>query len=460
MTVVLRMTGQQHAAIQSHLFPGDHKEAVAILLCGRLNHPKRHALSVHEIFPVPYDVCAVRKPDQITWPTSAIIPALDRAAELGLAVVKIHSHPGWYNEFSHVDDRADRDLFPSIYGWVDDDAPHGSAVMLPDGSIFARTVHQDGQFTPFELVSVAGDDIKLWFHKLDEYQSETTKRTEQAFGNQTTNLLKRLAFAVVGCSGTGGPVIEQLGRYSTGKIVGVDTDVVEQKNLNRIPNSTLTDATNLVAKVLVHERAIRAMGLGTEFIPLQKDIADADVIQAVAACDILIGCMDSAEGRHILNKIAATYCIPYFDVGVRLNADGHGSVDTIVGTVHYLQPDGSSLLSRNVYNMDRVKAELLAKTDPVMYEKLKAEKYIQGVQEERPAVVSVNTFFSSLAMLEILARLHPYRNHPNKNFGAYCINLVEGDVFTQPETYQCCPAVGKHLGRGDMKPMLGVVGTT
>ncbi|NJK44855.1 MAG: hypothetical protein HC933_11720 [Pleurocapsa sp. SU_196_0] len=229
------MTGQQHQVIQQHLLPGDGKEAVAILLCGRLNHPQCHALSVYEIFPVPYSVCTVREPDQITWATSAIIPALEKAAELGLAVVKIHSHPGWYAEFSHVDDRADRALFPSIYGWVDSDAPHGSAVMLPDGSIFARTVYEDGHFTPFELVSVAGDDIKLWFHQLKLEQGETTKRTEQAFGNHTTNLLQRVSVAVIGCSGTGGPVIEQLGRYSTKRIVGVDTDIVEEKTSTAFP---------------------------------------------------------------------------------------------------------------------------------------------------------------------------------------------------------------------------------
>ncbi|NJK44854.1 MAG: hypothetical protein HC933_11715 [Pleurocapsa sp. SU_196_0] len=220
----------------------------------------------------------------------------------------------------------------------------------------------------------------------------------------------------------------------------------------------MTDAQGSVAKVSVHQRAIQAMGLGTEFVPVQADLGESDVIREVASCDILIGCVDSAEGRHFLNKIAATYCIPYFDVGVKLIADGQGSVSTVVGTVHYLQPDGSSLFSRNVYNMDRVKAELLAKTDPVLYQKLKAEKYIQGVQEDRPAVVSVNTLFSSLAMLEILARLHPYRNQPNQHFGTYCINLVEGDVFTQPETYERCRTISKYLGRGDMEPMLGVVG--
>lgn len=35
MKYKLRMTGQQYAGLQEHLFPGDGKEAVALALCGR-----------------------------------------------------------------------------------------------------------------------------------------------------------------------------------------------------------------------------------------------------------------------------------------------------------------------------------------------------------------------------------------------------------------------------------------
>jgi hypothetical protein len=34
------------------------------------------------------------------------------------------------------------------------------------------------------------------------------------------------------------------------------------------------------------------------------------------------------------------------DIGVRLDADGHGGIEDIWGTLHYVQPDGSSLMER------------------------------------------------------------------------------------------------------------------
>ena len=47
-----------------------------------------------------------------------------------------------------------------------------------------------------------------------------------------------MSIAVVGCSGTGSPVIEQLARLGVGRLVLVDPDRVEEKNLNRIVNAT------------------------------------------------------------------------------------------------------------------------------------------------------------------------------------------------------------------------------
>ena len=45
-------------------------------------------------------------------------------------------------------------------------------------------------------------------------------------------------------------------------------------------------------------------------------------VTEVAGCDILFGCTDGAEARHVLNRLATFYSIPYFDVGIRLDADG------------------------------------------------------------------------------------------------------------------------------------------
>lgn len=180
---------------------------------------------------------------------------------------------------------------------------------------------------------------------------EFARRHVQAFGRGTTSLLRKLSVAVVGCSGTGSPVIEQLARLGFGRLVVVDPDRVEEKNLNRILNATIGDARAGRFKVEVAERSVRQIGLGTEVISIARSLFDQQAVLAVAECDVVFGCMDSVDGRHLLNRLSVFYNLPYFDVGVKLEADGFGGVNQICGTVHYLQPDRSSLLSRGVYTL-------------------------------------------------------------------------------------------------------------
>ena len=99
MRIKLRLTGTDHAALQTHLFPGDRLEAVAIAICGRRRSDSHHCLTVRSIVPIPYDDCKARTPDRVTWSTQRLIPLLEEAARYDLAILKIHSHPGSYLTF-------------------------------------------------------------------------------------------------------------------------------------------------------------------------------------------------------------------------------------------------------------------------------------------------------------------------------------------------------------------------
>ena len=370
------------------------------------------------------------------------------------AVVKIHSHRGHYAQFSQVDDDSDRQLFSSVYGWTDSELPHASAVMLPDGQMFGRVVTSDGQFLPLALIAVAGDDVHFWHVGVMEAGlPEFTRRHSQAFGKGTTEMLRRLAVAIVGCSGTGSPVVEQLARLGVGKLILVDPDRVEEKNLNRILNATMDDAIAGRFKVDVAAKAVTRMGLGTEVIPVHENIVNPAVVKLLAESDVAFGCMDGAEGRNLLNRLATFYCIPYFDVGVRLEADGSGGISQICGSVNYLQPGGSSLVSRKVITPEEIGAEGLRRTDPAGYAEQVKARYIRGVQEDRPAVVSVNMHYASLAVNEFLARLHPYRDDGNSGFSWFGSSLTQARFFQEADG-EPCPSLSRHVGRADTMPLL------
>jgi len=270
-------------------------------------------------------------------------------------------------------------------------------------------------------------------------------------------LLRSLSVAVVGCSGTGSFVVEELARLGIGKLVLIDSDCVEEKNLNRIVNSSKEDAYLGTYKVHSLAKAIARMGLNQQVNPMPINLISEEAILAVAECDIVFGCTDGVESRHILNRLATFYCMPYIDVGIRLDADGHGGIAGISGAVHYLQPGRSSLLSRGVYTMDRVEAEGMRRINPELYQQQRGEGYLRGIQEDRPAVITVNGIFASLAVQELLARLHPYRNQPNSQFAYIGGNLAEVQLCTEPEG-EPCNVFKSHVGRGDMKPLLNMSG--
>ena len=278
-------------------------------------------------------------------------------------------------------------------------------------------------------------------------------RNVQAFGAGTVDKLAKLRVAVIGCSGTGSVTYEQLARLQIGEIVLVEPEAIEERNLNRILNSSRRDALEERAKVDIGREAIERIGFSTKVTPIEDNLIKPEVVKRVASCDVVFGCVDSAEGRHVLNRLATYYVIPYFDVGVALQADGDGGVSEITGVVHYLQPGGSSLLSRGAYTVAEVEAESMLRLDPVIYEERRRQNYIAGVDEDRPAVLPVNMHFASLMVMEFLARLHGYR-YSDDEFAIQQYNLEDPDKVYRASDGDPCPRLSKRVGKGDVVPPL------
>lgn len=459
MQYQLNISGFHFDLLKEHLFPGDNLEAVAVALCGRLNNKDVHKLLVQEVVLIPYSECE-RTPDFISWQTQRIIPLIEKAARHNYAIVKIHCHPGGYEKFSSLDDDSDIRLFSSIFGWTDSNLPHGSCVMLPDGKLFGRVFFPDLKTESITRISIAGDDVKIWdYNNQLNHQSEIGKRTIQAFGEGTYNLLKKLKIGVVGCSGTGSPVIEQLVRLGVGKLVLVDPDKVELKNLNRILNTRRVDADNHRFKVDILKEAIASFDLGTQVQVYSKNIYDnITLLRELAECDILFGTVDSVDGRDLINRISTYYIIPYFDLGIKLEADGHGGIIKIVGTVHYIQPGKSSLISRGLYDSEDLKAAGLYRMHPDQFPELVKNSYIKNINVNRPAVISVNMMIASYAVNELLNRLHPYKVDPCQEFAQTTIDLTEGCFIHRSEDQLKNDAFLKpKVGLGDRRVFLDLV---
>ncbi len=456
MELQLRISGLHHEVLKHHLLPQDGREAVAVALCGRHNSESGKILMVHDLTLIPHNECYTREWDLLCWPTQRIISYFERIAKNDLAILKIHSHPGGYEKFSNVDDASDYEFFDSVFGWATTNEPHASAVMLPEGKIFGRFFFDDLHHEPINNVSVSGDIIHHYKKRNNYTIDEFALRTIQAFGEKTYQSLKGMSVGIVGCSGTGSPLIEQLVRLGVGKIVLIDPDTVELKNLNRIFHTTVESAKKHQPKVEVIAKAIKTIGLGTEVVSFQMNLYDSiAALKSLIECDTVFGCMDSVDGRHLLNQLCSFYLIPYVDLGVKLEADGNGGIEKIVGTVHYIQPGKSSLLSRGQYTTEDVRAAGQYRKNPAEYKKLKKEAYIKKISVNNPAVISVNMQIASHAVNEFLNRIHPYKAEHPKQYAASTIDVTEGYIVNVPESdFRTDSYLLKRIGRGDTVPFL------
>lgn len=428
----LALTKEHHQQLLHHLFPGDGLEAAAVLLCSR-GVGTRLRLMVRDVLLVPHDSC-IREADFLRWPGKVIEDAIDIAKQDDLTLILLHSHPGGYFEFSPQDDRSDQLTISCIFQALGQ--LHGSAIMLPQGEMLARVYRPDMKPQKLELVTLAADEIHLWwadgaFHK-----------RPMAFGAESRRELHRLTAAVIGASGTGSICMEQASRLGFGRLIVVDYDKVEEKNLNRILNSGVADLGKLKVDVLA--RAVTAHRGSGVSVPVSTTIFDRDAVLQVSQADVIFCCVDSKEGRQIVDLIASVFLIPLFDVGVCIptrRKDEDVAILDVCGRIDYVEAG--------------LRAEFLKRTAPKQYDQEIRDGYIKGALEEAPSVISLNMRATSDMMLEFISRVYPFRHDSSSKYSRRQLSFAAGEEEYISET-AFVAAENPLLASGGQEPLIGL----
>lgn len=406
----------------------------------------------NELILIPPDVCEKRTSTRLTWPFADYLPPgkIEEIESNGLSVFTIHSHPDGTGWFSPTDDKNDRKLFRSVCCWFYDDRPNGSAIMMPDGKVIARVVNLREEFIPIQNVVVVGKNIRIWKQSSKNTESLGAGiRVSQTFGKGTFNLLRNLHVGVVGCSGTGSIVVELLARNCIGHLTIVDPDCIEERNLNRIINAMRNHAEKNVPKVTVLQQAVKRMGTGVHVNAYQSNTGDKAVVEALLDCDVIFGCVDSAEGRYHLECIASAYFLPYFDIGVNLEAGPDGAISQGDAVAQYMHPENADLMSRGGYTSEQLTAEAWYRTDRKHYERQRKAGYLAEVGEDQPAVMSINMQAACMAFNDFLARLHGFRLDDNDDFSEQRFRLVHGHYDAEKAEMNPSSIFKKYSGMGD-----------
>jgi hypothetical protein len=273
-----------------------------------------------------------------------------------------------------------------------------------------------------------------------------------------TGEVGRLTAVVIGVSGTGSIVAEQLARLGFGTVWLIDFDVMKRRNLNRILNATLKDVRHRRPKVDMFAEAVDSYRGRNVARTVTAPILTRDAVLAASQADILFSCVDTLEARYIADLIATAFLIPLIDVGVSIptrHAITGVAIADVCGRVDYIQPGLSSLGDRGVYTPESLRAEYLRKVAPDSYDQELRAGYFKGLTEEAPAVITLNMRAAATCVNEFIARAYPYRLEPNQQFARHTFSLAACEEEYLPESaFSAAP--NPLLGRGLREPLLGM----
>jgi molybdopterin/thiamine biosynthesis adenylyltransferase len=126
--------------------------------------------------------------------------------------------------------------------------------------------------------------------------------------------LRGVRIGVVGLGGGGSQVAKFLGQAGCTTLTFFDADTSEGVNRNRTDGITTEDVKKGTLKVEVARRLLRMhdAAAADRVCPVQWQ----EAIEELAACEIIVGCIDSFAARRDLERAARQQLSPYVDIGL------------------------------------------------------------------------------------------------------------------------------------------------
>ena len=134
------------------------------------------------------------------------------------------------------------------------------------------------------------------------------------FGEEGQEKLRGSHVIITGIGGLGCASATYLTAAGVGRITLVDFDVVELSNLNRQVLYWEEDIGE--KKVVVAQRKLSKLNLGTEIIPIFAKITGENVFSIVDGAQVVVDGLDNFATRLLVNSACVKHRIPYIHGGV------------------------------------------------------------------------------------------------------------------------------------------------
>ncbi len=133
----------------------------------------------------------------------------------------------------------------------------------------------------------------------------------EEIGEEGQRKLMKSSAAIIGCGALGGMIASLLARAGIGKLIVVDRDFVEMKNLHRQILFDEEDAVNMTPKAVAAMEKLRKMNSSIEVEAMVVDVNPSNVEEIVESVDIIMDGTDNLETRFLINDACIKHNKPW-----------------------------------------------------------------------------------------------------------------------------------------------------
>jgi hypothetical protein len=420
----LHATESEWDLLHRHLFPGDHDEHGAVLLCGIAATHRATRLLVREVVLAEDGIDYVPGTGGYRHLTGEFVTRqARRARDEELAYLAVHNHGGTTSvEFSGPDLASHERGYPTLVGLTR--RPVG-AIVLADRAVAGDIWLPDGARADLTRTVVVGSRRSVLTAEPDPTEPTADAqyhRQALLFGAAGQRILGTSKVAIVGAGGVGMLLVQTLARLGVGHLIVIDPERVDPTNLPRLPEATRLDAMAFVdrdsmpdavrraarrlaaRKVRVARRIAKRANRAIIFEGIVGDVADDAVARRISDCDFIFLAADTMLARSVVNQVAYQYLVPALQVGAKPVIEREtGRVLDVYAVVRTLGTAPGCLSCNDLIDPVRLSEEALG--DPVQ---LARQRYVDDPDVAAPSVITINdmgTGWAANDLMQFLAGL-------------------------------------------------------
>lgn len=342
--VDLRVPEEMFRGLRDHVEDFTSGEQAGFLICGETSLPGYVVLVARHWIPVPPDeVRRDKKGFMLAWSPALNARVLEQASDLGGSVVLVHSHGDSIGpRLSPSDERNAKSLFPAMSRLL---LGRTSGSVVLGSKSAAGLFWMNGKLSGnLRTIHVVGAVIEKWGLDLSHIRPvrRSLDRQSRAIGPRSDSLLADSTVAVLGLSGGGSHVVQQLVHQGVGRIIGVDDQLIEEVQLGRMVGSRKSDV-DVVYKTAAMSRLAKAVDPGVVLDEVRERFPALAVRQALLQADLVVACVDSFSAREQINAFCRRYHLPLIDIGMNIETGDDDQLVSASGQVAVVVPDSPCL---------------------------------------------------------------------------------------------------------------------